>query len=207
VCSFYTSARAAPHRVRIPRPKNPRSVFNLSPHPNIFSPIFQKLLVISHHLCYELTIMEKKRTIQEIEEQIQSDPNNYWNRARCAKQPCTFRTVLGGRFCFLHSEKPVSVRRLGSEKLKSLIEPALDCLEQAMLRADWPHAIKASLAILDRAGLSVVHKMEVLQKAEDFTSMSRDELAARAAKIAERLAQENVGRQDVPKVKEPHQIM
>jgi hypothetical protein len=68
--------------------------------------------------------------------------------------------------------------------LQDAVETALRTLEMAMRVADWPTAVKASLGILDRAGLGPRSTIEIDDLQRDLSVLSREQLAARAEALA-----------------------
>lgn len=72
----------------------------------------------------------------------------------------------------------------GKRKLSEMVESAFMALQDAMVAADHPTAIKAAQIILDRAGFGPKSTVDVNTTHTDLSALSREELAERASKIA-----------------------
>jgi len=72
----------------------------------------------------------------------------------------------------------------GRRKLADMVDRAFQCLEEAMISADHPTAIKAAQIILDRAGFGPKSTVDANTTTLDLTALTREELAERASKVA-----------------------
>lgn len=72
----------------------------------------------------------------------------------------------------------------GRRKLSEMVERAFLALEEAMVHADHPTAVKAATAILDRAGFGPKSTVDVNTTTMDLSALTREELAERASRIA-----------------------
>ena len=72
----------------------------------------------------------------------------------------------------------------GKRKLSAMVERAFETLEVAMREADFSVAIKSAQIILDRAGFGPRTTMDINTTTVDLSSLSREDLAARATQIA-----------------------
>ena len=77
----------------------------------------------------------------------------------------------------------------GKRKLADMVDRAFLALEEAMVSADHTTAVKAAQIILDRAGFGPKSTVDVNTTTLDLSSLSREELAARASGIADMLRQ------------------
>lgn len=75
--------------------------------------------------------------------------------------------------------------REGKRKLSELVDAAFNTLEQAMELADYATAVRAATVILDRTGFGPKSTMDVNTTHIDLSSLSKEQLAARASKVAE----------------------
>lgn len=74
--------------------------------------------------------------------------------------------------------------RVAKQRLSDMVERAFETLETAMECADYGTAIKAAQIILDRAGFGPKSTVDVNTTHLDLSSLSKEELAERASKIA-----------------------
>jgi len=72
-------------------------------------------------------------------------------------------------------------------RLAQMVEKAFDALEEAVQHADHGNSIKAAQILLDRAGFGPRSTVDVNATHTDLTTLSREELAERAAKITAKL--------------------
>lgn len=84
----------------------------------------------------------------------------------------------------------------GQVKLNDLVDLAFETLREAMVSSDFNNAIRAAQITLDRAGYGPKQTVDINQTTMDLSNLSKDELAARAQKLADTL--KAAGRKDVP---------
>lgn len=72
----------------------------------------------------------------------------------------------------------------GKRTLIQMVEEAFSTLQDAMREADWPTAIKAATAVLDRSGFGPKTTVDVNTTNIDLSELSKEELADRAARVA-----------------------
>jgi hypothetical protein len=75
----------------------------------------------------------------------------------------------------------------GKGKLADLVDRAFQTLDEAMTSADHATAIKAAQIVLDRAGFGPKQTVDLNTTTVDLSTLSREELAARALSVADRL--------------------
>lgn len=79
----------------------------------------------------------------------------------------------------------------GKRTLYSMVEDAFNTLQDAMRNADYTNAVKAAVAVLDRAGFGAKSTLDVNANVVDLSELSKEQLAERAMKIAELLKSQN----------------
>lgn len=72
----------------------------------------------------------------------------------------------------------------GKRTLHQMVEAAFQTLQDAMVEADWPTAIKAATAVLDRSGFGPKSTVDINSTTIDLSNLSREELAERAGRVA-----------------------
>lgn len=77
--------------------------------------------------------------------------------------------------------------------LASKVDRAIETLETAMEEADFSTAIKAAQIILDRTGFGPKTTVDVNTTHRDLSSLSREELAERAQRLASRIRSNGSG--------------
>lgn len=75
--------------------------------------------------------------------------------------------------------------RQGKQRLFQIVERAFQTLEEAMEKADYSTSVKAALGVLDRTGFGPKSSMDVTTTNIDLSNLTKEELAARAQKVAE----------------------
>lgn len=75
----------------------------------------------------------------------------------------------------------------GKRRLSDMVTDAFNTLQQAMTEADHPTAIKAAQIILDRSGFGPKNTVDINTTNVDLSSLSREELADRAAQLVAKL--------------------
>ena len=78
-------------------------------------------------------------------------------------------------------------KRACQKKLVEMVEGAFNTLESAMKEADFSTAVKAAQIILDRSGFGPKSTVDVNTTSLDLSELTREELAERASRIADRL--------------------
>ncbi len=77
--------------------------------------------------------------------------------------------------------------RAGKMRLLEMVETSFKTLEDAMLLADFPTAVKAAQIILDRTGFGPKSTVDVNAVHTDLSELTREQLAERAATLAARI--------------------
>lgn len=73
--------------------------------------------------------------------------------------------------------------RSGKRTLTQMVEIAFQALEEAMLTADHPTAVRAAQIVLDRAGFGPKTSLDLNVSNSDLSDLSSTELAQRAEAI------------------------
>lgn len=84
--------------------------------------------------------------------------------------------------------------RDGQIRLNEMAEQAFATLEAATIEADWPTAVKAACAVLDRAGFGPKSTVDVNTTHVDLSNLSKEELADRALKVSEMIRAGRAGK-------------
>ena len=87
---------------------------------------------------------------------------------------CRRRAILGGTVCYMHGGAAPQVQRAAAERLKALVDPAIDRLEQLLMQTEFPTvAIAAVKDILDRTlgraleSVTITHDVNLKQILND----------------------------------------
>lgn len=98
---------------------------------------------------------------------------------------CENPVVPGAEFCRFHGGELPASKRMAKTRMLQMVGPALDVLAEAMQQADWPIAVKAATAILDRAGIGPHATIDVVDTSTDVLErMSDEQLENRALTLA-----------------------
>ena len=107
---------------------------------------------------------------------------------------CKNRPIIGGLVCHMHGGGTPLAKKQAKMRLLAMVEPAFAVLIDAMQSQDEAIAVRAAKIVLDRAGFGPSSKVVVQDEREDYSNLSREELARRAEEIAREL------RDDAPAV-------
>lgn len=100
---------------------------------------------------------------------------------RCGRQACK-----GSHVCDLHGGNTPLARAAAKQRLLMMVEPAFEMLVKAMESDDIRSGVKAAEIILDRAGFGPKSTVMVEDNRDNLANLTREELAQRAASLAER---------------------
>jgi HEAT repeat protein len=114
-------------------------------------------------------------------------------------EPCKRWAIVGGSVCMTHGGSAPQVRKAAEERLRALIDPAIDAIEKRISDDENP-AVQLSAAkdLLDRTGFKpkeVVEQTITSFEGADLSVLSADELETLTA-IARKLAESKHGEQD-----------
>ena len=87
------------------------------------------------------------------------------------------------------AETPLTKKQI-KERFQLSAGKAIEALDKAMVKADWPDVIKAATAILDRAGYGPKSTIAIEELPEDLSSLTDEQLAERAERVAKMLRKE-----------------
>lgn len=85
------------------------------------------------------------------------------------------------------------VRAQARKRLLALVPDALEALQEAMDKADWSQVVRASLGILDRAGLGPHQTIAIEAEGKSLKKLTDEELRARALQVVAVLEQRKAG--------------
>ncbi len=75
-------------------------------------------------------------------------------------QPCSAYAIRGGTVCSVHGGRAPQVKRKAAERLRALVDPAINALEQIVNDPDHAQRLAAAREILDRAGVQLATETE-----------------------------------------------
>jgi hypothetical protein len=96
---------------------------------------------------------------------------------------CERPALEGSVVCRLHGGGVPVAKAAARKRLLALVPDALEALQEAIDKADWSQVVRASLGILDRAGLGPHQTIAVEAEGESLKKLTDDELKARALQV------------------------
>lgn len=102
-------------------------------------------------------------------------------------EQCVKFAIPGGWFCILHGGDERSAREAAKMRLLAMVDPAFRVMLKAMASEDMNVALKAAIAVADRAGYYPRADLDAAERPEDLSKLTQDELAERAQRTLRRL--------------------
>lgn len=100
---------------------------------------------------------------------------------RSGKQ-CQRAAIRGGTVCIMHGGKAPQVERCAKERLKALVDPAINALDELVNDPAHPHRYIAAKDILDRTGHKPTEKIEVTDTGKRLEALKAGRERARRAR-------------------------
>ena len=110
-------------------------------------------------------------------------------KSKRSQERCKKDAMKGGTVCRAHGGAAPQVKAKALERIKALVDPAIDRLDATIRDKDHPQSVLASRDILDRAGHKPVDKVETTERhTEDAVMLSQafsaEELEEMRGKLA-----------------------
>lgn len=101
-------------------------------------------------------------------------------RSKSTGIQCQRQAIPGGTVCRYHGGGAPQVQRAAKERLREMLDPALNALAHLVENAENETVrLRAAQDIMDRCGLNMIHKVDANVRVYD----SREELVERAKEI------------------------
>jgi hypothetical protein len=102
----------------------------------------------------------------------------------------------GSSVCRFHGGGVPMARAAAKKRLLALVPDAIEALQEALDRADWSHVVRASLGILDRAGLGPHQTIGIEAEGDSLRKLTDAELKARTLQVLAVLEQRKTAAAD-----------
>lgn len=89
----------------------------------------------------------------------------------------------GSTVCRLHGGGVPMARAAAKKRLLALVPDAIEALQEAMDRADWPQVVRAAFGILDRAGMGPHQTVSIETEPESLKKLTDEELKLRTLQV------------------------
>jgi hypothetical protein len=110
-------------------------------------------------------------------------------KANSTGKRCARSAIAGAVVCRVHGGAAPQVKAKALERIKALVDPAIDRLDATIRDKDHPQSVLASRDILDRAGHKPVDKVETTERhTEDAVLLSRAFTAKQLKEMRGKLA-------------------